>query len=269
MIVALGIEYDGSEFSGWQVQPDQPTVQAALERALEAFLGRPTPTICAGRTDAGVHATHQVVSFATEALRRPESWVRGLNANLPKSVAVRWMREVPEDFHARFSARSRTYEYWILNDPVRSPIMRLRTGWVFRPLDHERMAEAAKTLLGTHDFTSFRAAECQAATPVRTMEALDVVRVGSFVGVRLRANAFLQHMVRNIVGTLIYIGTGREPVEWMAEVLAAKCRSAAAPTFSPCGLYLTGVEYAADVPQEAAGPFGSVFSDASPVRISR
>ena len=121
MIVALGIEYDGSEFSGWQVQPDQPTVQAALERALEAFLGRPTPTICAGRTDAGVHATHQVVSFATEALRRPESWVRGLNANLPKSVAVRWMREVPEDFHARFSARSRTYEYWILNDPVRSP----------------------------------------------------------------------------------------------------------------------------------------------------
>lgn len=260
--MALGIEYDGTAFSGWQVQPDRETVQSAVEAALEKFLCAPVPTICAGRTDAGVHAAHQVVSFQSPAVRSRASWVRALNTFLPKSVSVRWAREVPDDFHARFSAVSRTYEYWILNDPIRSPILENRTGWVFRPLEVERMREGAKALLGTHDFTSFRAAECQAATPVRTVTELRIARLGGLVGVRISANAFLQHMVRNIVGALIYVGSGREPPEWIGEVLEARCRSAAAPTFSPSGLYLTGVGYpGVDVPQASPGPFGDPFGD--------
>ena len=259
-VMALGIEYKGTDFSGWQVQPDQPSVQAALEAALERFLRVKTPTICAGRTDAGVHATHQVVSFETTAQRPSANWVRGLNSFMPKSVAVRWAQRVPADFHARFSASSRTYEYWILNDPVRSPLFHETTVWVFRPLDVERMRRAAAHLVGTHDFTSFRAAECQAASPVRTVTALDIVRLGRLVGVRISANAFLQHMVRNIVGALIYAGTGRESPEWVGAVLAARNRSASAPTFSPSGLYLTGVGYeGVDLPQGGIGPFGDVF----------
>ena len=258
--MALGIEYKGTTFSGWQVQPDQPSVQAEIEGALERFLCVKTPTICAGRTDTGVHATHQVVSFETEAFRPSSNWVRGLNSFLPKSVAVRWALRVPDDFHARFSASSRTYEYWILNDPVRSPLFHEITGWVFRPLDIERMRKAATYLIGTHDFTSFRAAECQAATPVRTVTQLDIVRIGNLVGIRISANAFLQHMVRNIVGALIYAGTGRETPEWVGEVLEAKNRSCSAPTFSPSGLYLTGVGYpGVDIPQSSVGPFGEVF----------
>lgn len=262
-VMALGIEYKGTAFCGWQVQPDQPSVQAELEAALERFLCVKTPTICAGRTDTGVHATHQVVSFETEADRPESNWVRGLNTFLSDNVSVRWARVAPADFHARFSATSRTYEYWILNDRVRSPLFWSTTGWVFRPLDVERMRAGAACLLGTHDFTSFRAAECQAATPVRTIKHLDIVRLGRFVGIRISANAFLQHMVRNIVGTLIYVGTSRESPEWVERVLAAKCRAAAAPTFSPCGLYLTGVGYEgeafASIPQGASGPFGNVF----------
>ena len=258
---ALGIEYRGTDFNGWQVQPDRPTVQAALESALSSFLCEPVATICAGRTDAGVHATHQVVSFSTSAKRPARSWIRGVNRYLPKTVAVRWAREVPPDFHARFSARSRTYEYWILNDAVRSPVLEEMTGWVWRPLDVELMREGAKWLIGEHDFTSFRAAECQAATPVRTVKALQIARLGRLVGVRIQANAFLQHMVRNIVGALIYVGTGREKPLWIKEALEAKARSAAAPTFSPSGLYLTGVDYPdSDLPQETGGPFGDVFS---------
>lgn len=255
--VALGIEYDGTAFNGWQTQPDVPTVQDTLEEAIERFLTVPVPTICAGRTDTGVHATHQVVSFQTDKVRSPESWVRAMNTFLPKSVAVRWMRPVPDDFHARFTARSRTYEYWILNDPVRSPVMHGRTGWYFRPLDVERMRAGAVHLLGEHDFTSFRAAECQAASPVRTVEKLEIVRMGRLVGVRIRANAFLQHMVRNIVGTLIYVGSGREEPGWVKEVLDAKSRAVAAPTFSPSGLYLTGVGYQGnDIPEKGESPFG-------------
>lgn len=265
--MALGVEYDGTAFSGWQVQPDRETVQSAVEAALERFLGAPASTICAGRTDAGVHASHQVVSFQTGAVRSLSSWVRGVNSFLPRSVSIRWACEVPEDFHARFSAVSRTYEYWILNDPVRSPLLENRTGWVFRPLDEEKMRLGAQALLGTHDFTSFRAAECQAATPVRTITELQIVRLGRLVGVRISANAFLQHMVRNIVGSLIYVGVGREAPEWIGEVLAARCRSAAAPTFSPSGLYLTGVGYpGVELPQRASGPFGDVFADPSASR---
>lgn len=257
MKIALGIEYCGTAFNGWQVQPDCPSVQSALEAALERFVCVKTPVICAGRTDTGVHATHQVVSLDTEAERTERSWVRGLNTFLPKTVSVRWARRVPEDFHARFSARSRTYEYWILNDPVRSPVLTDLTGWVFRPLDVDRMRLAAAHLVGEHDFTSFRAAECQAKSPVRTVKRLELIRRGRMIGVRIEANAFLQHMVRNIVGALIYVGTGREEPDWVKSVLEARSRALAAPTFSPNGLYLTGVSYElADLPQRGESPFG-------------
>ena len=197
MKIALGIEYRGTGFNGWQIQPDCPSVQQALEDALETFLQVKTPTMCAGRTDTGVHAMQQVVSIETQADRPERSWVRGLNTYLPPGVAVRWARRVDDDFHARFSARSRTYEYWIYNDPVRSPILDDLTGWVFRPLDVERMREGAACLVGEHDFTSFRASECQASGPVRTIRRLELERRGRLIGVRIEANAFLQHMVRN------------------------------------------------------------------------
>lgn len=257
MKIVLGIEYRGTGFNGWQIQPHCPSVQKALEEALEAFLCEPTPTICAGRTDTGVHAMQQVVSIDTTAERTERSWVRGLNSLLPEGVAVRWARRADDDFHARFSARSRTYEYWIYNDPIRSPVLADLTGWVFRPLDIGRMREGARHLLGEHDFTSFRASECQAASPVRTIHRLDLVRQGRLIGVRIEANAFLQHMVRNIVGTLIYVGTGRESPEWVGEVLRAKSRAVAAPTFSPNGLYLMGVGYEdPSIPPAGPSPFG-------------
>ncbi len=243
MRIALGIEYDGSAFCGWQTQPHEANVQDTLEAALSRFAVSPIATICAGRTDAGVHATHQVVDFET-ALNRPmANWVRGVNTFLPPEVRVRWAKEVPSDFSARFSATERTYEYWILNDPIRRPLMNARVGWVFRPLDEQKMQEAANCLLGEHDFTSFRASQCQAKSPVRLMHEITVCRMGNMVGIRLRANAFLHHMVRNIVGSLVYVGTGREPVVWMKQVLDAKNRTVAAPTFAADGLYLTGVRY--------------------------
>ena len=186
MKIALGIEYRGTGFNGWQIQPDCPSVQQALEDALETFLQVKTPTMCAGRTDTGVHAMQQVVSIETQADRPERSWVRGLNTYLPPGVAVRWARRVDDDFHARFSARSRTYEYWIYNDPVRSPILDDLTGWVFRPLDVERMREGAACLVGEHDFTSFRASECQASGPVRTIRRLELERRGRLIGVRDR-----------------------------------------------------------------------------------
>ena len=173
--LALGIEYRGTAFNGWQVQPDHPSVQAALEAALSQFADHPISVICAGRTDTGVHATHQVVSFSSAARRPSAGWIRGVNAILPESVAVRWMREVDEKFHARFSARSRTYEYWIWNDPVRSPLFEGSAGWVFRPLNEALMQRGAAALIGEHDFTSFRASECQAKTPVRTISELKIV----------------------------------------------------------------------------------------------
>ena len=255
--IALGVEYCGTDFNGWQIQPEGLTIQRTLEEAASRFADHPVSVICAGRTDAGVHATQQVVSFTTTAKRAEEGWVRGVNTFLPRSVAVRWMRPVPDDFHARFCARSRTYEYWIYNDPVRSPILDDLTGWVFRPLDVERMREGAACLVGEHDFTSFRASECQASGPVRTIRRLELERRGRLIGVRIEANAFLQHMVRNIVGTLIYVGTGREKPEWVEEVLKARSRAAAAPTFSPNGLYLMGVGYEdPSIPAAGPSPFG-------------
>jgi tRNA pseudouridine38-40 synthase len=241
--LALGLQYDGASFNGWQTQPDGGSVQDAVEAALRQFTGTAVDTTCAGRTDAGVHATYQVVHFDAEVERPLQSWVRGVNRFLPHTVAVRWARVVPATFHARYGALSRRYDYWILNDPVRSPLAHQRAGWVFRPLDVPAMQRAAALLTGTHDFSAFRSAECQARSPVRDVRLLEVERSGQFVHVRIVANAFLHHMVRNLVGTLVYVGSGRQPVDWVREVLAARDRARAAPTFPAAGLYLTHVEY--------------------------
>lgn len=243
MRIALGIQYDGSAFCGWQTQPQMPNVQDTLEAALAAFVTSDVSTICAGRTDSGVHATHQVVDFDATVNRPLASWIRGVNTFLPPTVSVRWAKEVPDDFSSRFSATERTYEYWLYNDPVRAPLLTNHTGWVFRPCDEMKMQEAAQCLIGEHDFTSFRAAECQAKSPIRLMHEVTVRRVGAMIGIRLRANAFLHHMVRNIVGSLVYVGIGRESVGWLKEVLQACDRKVAAPTFAAGGLYLVGVRY--------------------------
>jgi tRNA pseudouridine38-40 synthase len=246
--IALGIEYDGSQWQGWQTQLHRQTVQDTLETALAKFCLQPTPMVCAGRTDSGVHAIEQIAHFDTAVSRDLFSWVRGVNAFLPASIAVRWAAEpevAPDGtaFHARFSALTRTYHYLIYNHAVRSPLMNGRAGWVFRPLQVELMQQAAAVLIGTHDFSAFRAAECQAKSPVRTMESIQIVRQGALILVSLRANAFLHHMVRNIVGSLIQVGNGNETPAWMAQVLASGDRNQAAPTFSPDGLYLAKIDY--------------------------
>jgi tRNA pseudouridine38-40 synthase len=241
--IALGLEYDGAGFHGWQSQPNGNTVQDVLEAALAQLAGASLRTICAGRTDAGVHALDQVVHFDTTVERPLSAWVRGTNRFLPPGVAVQWSRAVPDEFHARFSSRRRSYDYWILNAPVRSPLAAQRAGWAFRPLNESLMKSAAMRLLGRHDFTSFRAAECQAVSPVREVYELKIERRGRWIRTRISANAFLHHMVRNIVGALVEIGTQRRPVEWMQELLEARDRRRGAPTFSAAGLYLTRVEY--------------------------
>lgn len=256
--IVLGVQYDGAPWRGWQTQPSGGTVQDTLEAALKRFALIDIDTTCAGRTDAGVHALEQVVHFDTELDRDMFSWVRGVNAFLPPSVAVRWACETPstehDAFHARFSATARTYHYVIYNHPVRSPLLTGKAGWVFRPLQVEPMRVAAKHLLGTHDFSAFRAAECQAKSPVKTMHDIRIERQGDIIVVTLTANAFLHHMVRNIVGSLIVIGNGNQPSAWLAEILARRDRSLAAPTFMPDGLYLAKIAYDAKwhLPQENA-----------------
>lgn len=245
--IALGIQYDGTSWRGWQTQPDGRTVQDMLEAALKKFSLTDIGTTCAGRTDAGVHALEQVVHFDTGLDRDMFSWVRGVNAFLPASIAVRWACEVAPDgdeqFHARFSATSRTYRYVLYNHPVRSPLLSGKAGWVFRPLTVDVMRSAASCLLGNHDFTAFRAAECQAKSPVKTMHEIRIERHGDLLVFTLRANAFLHHMVRNIVGSLIVVGNGNQPPEWLKSVLDGKDRSRAAPTFMPDGLYLARIDY--------------------------
>lgn len=240
---ALTLEYDGQAFSGWQIQPQQPSVQQALEYALEQIAGHPVRVTAAGRTDAGVHASCQVVHFDTETVRRQNAWLRGVNAFLPTTVSVLDAVAVDEQFHARFSARSRRYRYLLLNRASRPGILAGRIGWYHAPLDQARMQQAAQWLVGEHDFSSFRAAECQSRTPVKTLYSIDIQRQGDVLLFDLHANAFLHHMVRNLVGSLVAVGRGRYPAEWMGEVLAARRRDAAAPTFMADGLYLTGVEY--------------------------
>jgi len=241
--VALGISYDGRPWQGWQKQPNGQTVQDALERALAAFATVPVHTTCAGRTDTAVHALGQVVHFDCEVNRSEESWVRGVNAHLPESISVQWAQYVDDTFHARFSATARAYTYVLLNCRVRQPLWTGRAGWVFQALDVAAMAQAAQSLLGEHDFSSFRSSQCQAKSPVRTISELRVEQKNCLIFVSLRGNAFLHHMVRNIIGALVQIGQGREPVEYMANLLALKDRTQGAPTFSPDGLYLTNVSY--------------------------
>jgi tRNA pseudouridine38-40 synthase len=241
--IALGIEYDGSRFLGWQTQPEGGTVQDALQAALSGIADEAVRVTCAGRTDRGVHARGQVVHFDTRAERPDSAWVRGVNAMLPEAVAVLWAQPVAADFHARYSALSRTYRYVLLNRPVRPALAARHAGWHHAPLALAPMREAAALLLGEHDFSAFRAAECQAKSPVRTLYGLDIERKGESVEFTLRANAWLQHMVRNIVGTLVYVGKGRHPPQWAKRLLESADRSLAAPTFGPEGLYLEAVEY--------------------------
>jgi tRNA pseudouridine38-40 synthase len=243
MRFALSIEYDGAGFSGWQSQPNGNTVQDVLEAALAAIASSPVRVVCAGRTDAGVHATAQVVHFDAPVERSPTAWVRGVNAHLPPQVAVRWAMSVPDDFHARFSARSRCYHYLLLNRPERPGLLSGKVGWCHRPLDFDAMQDGASCLIGEHDFSSFRAAECQAKSPIKTLHSFALVREGDLIRFQCHANAFLHHMVRNLVGALIYVGMRKQPVAWLTDLLIARDRRLGAPTCSPDGLYLAGIEY--------------------------
>lgn len=245
--IVLGIQYDGTHWQGWQTQPDGRTVQDVLQAALKRFCGESLTATCAGRTDRGVHAIEQIAHIDTDIDREPFSWVRGVNSYLPRSISVRWAQEVKpdggEEFHARFSAIARTYHYVLYNHAIRSPLLDGRTGWVFRPLDAGLMRAGAAHLLGTHDFSAFRAAECQAKSPVKAMHAIEIHRQGDILVFTLRANAFLHHMVRNIVGSLVLVGKGAREPEWIAELLAGRDRARAAPTFMPDGLYLAKIDY--------------------------
>ncbi len=243
MRIALGVSYNGTAYNGWQSQPDGRTVQDHLEQALSTFADQPVHTLCAGRTDAGVHGLMQVVHLDTGLQRDEFSWVRGTNSFLPRDIAVQWARGVPDTFHARASAVARRYTYVLLESPVRPSIDAGRVGWVFRPLSHEAMRQGATHLLGEHDFTSFRASACQALSPVKTLNRIDITRRGAYWRFDFEGNAFLHHMIRNIMGCLLLVGQGLKSPDWMAQVLAARDRDAAAPTFAPDGLYFMGPLY--------------------------
>jgi tRNA pseudouridine38-40 synthase len=220
-------------------------VQDALEPALASIAGSRVKMTGAGRTDRGVHARLQVAHFNTEAKRPPSAWVRGVNALLPDSVAVLWSQEVPDDFHARYSAHARSYRYELLNRPVRPGLAAHYVGWFHLPLDVERMRAAAALFVGEHDFSAFRSSECQAKSPVRTIHQFEISKRGETIDFVVRANAFLHHMVRNMVGTLVYVGKGKHPPQWVQQLLQAKDRRKSAPTFGPQGLYLERIEYEA------------------------
>lgn len=241
--IALGVAYRGGAYHGWQSQPGGRTVQDHLERALSAFAATRVTTVCAGRTDTGVHALNQVVHLDAPVARDTFSWVRGTNRYLPPDIAVQWCRPVSGDFHARNAARGRRYRYVLLEAPVRPALEAGLCGWVFRPLDGAAMQAAADRLLGEYDFTSFRAAECQAASPVKTVRRIAVSRRGAYWRFDFDASAFLHHMVRNIMGCLVAVGSGRQPPAWISDVLAARSRDAAAPTFPAEGLYFLGPYY--------------------------
>lgn len=243
MRLALGIEYDGSCFYGWQTQKQEPTVQAVLEQALSRVADHPVQVMCAGRTDTGVHAFCQVAHFDTSAERSERSWVLGANTNLSDAATVIWVRRTAPEFHARVSAISRTYRYVIINRWTRPAIQRQRACWIRQPLDAEAMHQAAQSLLGENDFSAFRAMGCQASHPNRYLESIRVWREAEHVLVEVTANAFLYHMVRNIVGTLIPVGAGERPHEWVARVLASRDRTQAGPTAGANGLYFVAPRY--------------------------
>lgn len=257
--VAMALSYDGTHYRGWQSQrkPQVNTVQEVLQAALSRVADAPVRVQCAGRTDAGVHASHQLVHFDCPARRDEKAWVMGCNTQLPRTVAVHWAKPVPDSFNARFSALARRYRYLILNTPARQALVPSGVTWESRPLDAGKMHHAAQSLVGELDFTSYRAVACQSRTPMRNIHFVEVHRSGDLVVVDIQANAFLHHMVRNIVGVLLEIGAGRQPQEWAAQVLAARDRTQAAATAPPYGLYLVDVLYPADLqlPAVEPGPF--------------
>ena len=251
MRIALGIEYAGTDFSGWQMQKDgSRTVQAELEKALSMIADEPIQVVCAGRTDTGVHATGQVVSFETSAVRDARAWLFGVNTHLPDDVASLWSVEVSDDFSARFTATARQYRYVILNRPGRSAAFHSKVTWRHGPVNEQLMHEAAQALLGAQDFSSFRSSSCQANNALRTIHYINVTRKHDFIYIDIKANAFLHHMVRNIAGSLLMIGQGEQPVDWMETLLQAKDRTQAGPTAPACGLYMVKVTY----PEECGIP---------------
>ena len=244
MRIAMGVEYDGAPYAGWQIQQEGiSTVQGHVEAALSQVADHPVRVFCAGRTDTGVHATHQVIHFDSDAQRNERSWVFGANANLPHDIAVRWAKPVDNAFHARFSAQRRRYRYVIFCRSVRPTFMAHKVSWYFRPLDVERMRLAAKALVGEHDFSSYRALGCQAKSPVRTLYQLDINQQGEYIFLDLEANGFLHHMVRNIAGVLMAIGSGERETRWAQEVLDHRDRTLGGVTAPPFGLYFVGVTY--------------------------
>ncbi|WP_139047955.1 tRNA pseudouridine(38-40) synthase TruA [Stutzerimonas balearica] len=256
--IALGVEYKGARYRGYQRQVDGvPSIQETLERALSRVAGgQPVSLTCAGRTDALVHASGQVVHFDTTVQRSPHAWVMGANANLPADISVTWAQQMPMGFDARFSAVSRRYRYVIYNDPIRPAHLAQEVTWNHRPLDIVAMRKAAAMLVGTHDFSAFRASQCQAKSPVKTVHHLELLEFGRLIVIDIRANAFLHHMVRNIAGVLMTIGAGEQPVDWARQVLESRRREQGGVTAHPYGLYLVHVEYPAqfDVPERYLGP---------------
>jgi tRNA pseudouridine38-40 synthase len=241
--IAIGVEYDGSQFHGWQSQPVLQTVQDTLEHAMTKIAAERVTMIAAGRTDTGVHALGQVAHFDTQAARPQQAWIRGVNSHLPPAVAVRWAQEVDREFHARHSAISRRYRYVLFNHPVRPALLSGRVGWYHRPLDVDAMSQAAQHLIGEHDFSSLRSSQCQAKSPIKTLHEALVSRHGDYVLFDFHGGGFLHHMVRNILGSLLWVGQGKESPEWIGRILAARDRTLAAPTFAADGLYFIGAEY--------------------------
>ncbi|MDP5030247.1 MAG: tRNA pseudouridine(38-40) synthase TruA [Paraglaciecola sp.] len=256
MRIALGVEYDGGAFYGWQRQQTVLTVQQLVEEGLSKIANHPVKVTCAGRTDAGVHATGQVIHFDTDSVRHRSAWTIGINGFLPETISIRWFKVTSDDFHARFSATARRYRYIIHNSTLRSAILARGVTTHFAPLDHELMHEAAQYLVGKQDFSAFRAVNCQANTPVRSVSHITVSRLGDYVMIDVQANAFLHHMVRNITGSLLLIGSGERPVDWLKTLLEEKDRTKAGATAKPNGLYLVDVSYPEtfDLPRKPLGP---------------
>jgi tRNA pseudouridine38-40 synthase len=254
MRIALGLSYAGTRYQGWQSQASGNTVQDTLEAALTRFAAVPVSTLCAGRTDTGVHGLMQVVHFDTQLNRDIHAWVRGVNNYLPPDIAIQWARAVPDAFHARASATARRYVYCLLESPVRPSLDANRVGWVFAPLNKAAMIEAAQHLLGEHDFSSFRASACQALSPIKTLHRVGIARRGHYWRFDFEGNAFLHHMIRNIMGALLTIGKGTQAPDWIRDLLLAKNRAVAAPTFAPDGLYFAGPVYAEHWGLPSQGP---------------
>jgi len=241
--LALGVSYRGAAYHGWQSQPGGQTVQDLLEAALSCFVDQPVATVCAGRTDAGVHAFNQVVHLDSPVERPPFSWLRGTNRHLPPDIALQWAMPVPDDFHARFHARGRRYRHLLLESAMRPSLEAGAVGWIFRPLDGQAMRAAAALLVGEHDFSSFRSSACQARSPVKTLRSITIGRHGAYWRFDFDGSAFLHHMVRNIMGCLVAVGSGRQSPGWLGDVLAARNRDVAAPTLAAAGLYFAGPYY--------------------------